>query len=349
VWAQGVRQQFPSQIIQENPYVGAPATSPSLPPSVAPGSFWDPYATPPGAVTPGPPPISSPSPAFPAEGMIQPQPGGSFSTTPPGEWYRLFKDRTIRYTWLYDKDSDANQLQISDVELHATAQWPLIYDQPPLEITPGFAFHFWEGPQTEAPDFFELPGLVYDAYLATGWRPNVTERIKADVEVLVGVFSDFQYVDERSLRVRGHGLGIFSYSPTMDIVAGIEYVNRDRIKLLPAGGLICRPNPNWTIEAVFPHPKVSRRWTTIGTTEWGWYVAGEYGGGAWTIERDMIGHEGVDYSDIRVLGGLEWESVYHCRGYFEVGYVFNREVTYKITANSFDPEDTVMLRAGVVF
>jgi hypothetical protein len=158
-----------------------------------------------------------------------------------------------------------------------------------------------------------------------------------------------EFFSEESLRVRGTGVGIFGYSGNIQLVGGVYYIDRDQIKILPVLGVICTPNPDTICRIVFPDPKISRRWTTVGTTEWWWYVAGEYGGGAWSIDRPVVGEDTVDYSDLRLIGGLDWKSVYGCRGFLELGYVFYRQVRYRLTADGFDPEETVMIRAGVVY
>jgi hypothetical protein len=97
----------------------------------------------------------------------------------------------------------------------------------------------------------------------------------------------------------------------------------------------------------------------IGTTEWWCYIAGEYGGGSWTGAR--IGGDAsfltnpefedrFDYNDIRAFVGFEWTALSGVRGFFEGGYVFEREIVYQSGLPAvFDLEDTVMVRAGVVY
>ena len=102
----------------------------------------------------------------------------------------------------------------------------------------------------------------------------------------------------------GRGLGVITLTPTVQIAAGVVYIDRVQIKLLPAGGIIWTPNPDARYEILFPNPKLARRWTTIGNTDVWLYATGEYGGGSWTIQR--IGFtDQADYNDIRVGGGIE--------------------------------------------
>ena len=100
---------------------------------------------------------------------------------------------------------------------------------------------------------------------------------------------------------------------------------------------------------VFPNPKVRKFMTAIGNTKWWWYVAGEYGGGSWTVERETT-DDRIDINDIRAIGGVEWETQSHIRGHIEVGYVFDREVVFESgDPGTFKPDDTIMLRAGFSF
>jgi len=162
-----------------------------------------------------------------------------------------------------------------------------------------------------------------------------------------GAFTDFNTVSTNSFRFKGRGLGVFSYSPNLEILAGVEYLNRDDIKILPAGGVIWTPTPDVRYEILFPYPKLARRLKTIGTTDWWGYVAGEYGGGAWKVSRANGTGDSADYGDLRLIFGLEWQGLSEINGYFEVGYVFERELQYTSGTPSFRPNDAVMLRAGL--
>ncbi len=94
----------------------------------------------------------------------------------------------------------------------------------------------------------------------------------------------------------------------------------------------------------------------MGASQWWVYVAGEYGGGRWTIERDPAGAalgaaDDIDYNDLRVIFGFEWETQTQARGHVEVGYVFDREILYDTTMlpAKLKLDDSLMIRAGVNF
>jgi hypothetical protein len=324
----------PSAIPQNSPYVVTP------PPVMLGGDiqpvdpYWDPYADP-----------AQQAPALlPPEGAIYTQPDGNFGVR--GE--RLIQQIRVEYTHLLAEDPD--DVQIDDVEVSGTIGIPFYYGMSPVLFTPGFAVHFWDGPDSSAVPGADLPGQVYDAWLDIGWRPQLSSRFTADLGVRPGLYSDFEDSDDDAFRLKARALGILTASPQLQIVAGVLYLDRTDIRLLPAGGVIWTPNEIQRYEILFPRPKLAWRLTTVGNTEWWWYVAGEFGGDTWSITRaDGVTQDTVDYFDIRAIAGLEWNSFLGYRGNLEVGYVFNREFDYENTGPDFEPGDTFMVRGGITY
>jgi len=265
---------------------------------------------------------------------------------------RFLQEIRARETWLAgDSNTDPLELDVNDVEISGTFAFPFFYNQSPLLVTPGFAVHYWGGPNSVAETgFADLPPRTYDAYLDFAWHPQVTTWLGANLGVRTGVYSDFEQFNSRSLRIMGRALGILTFSPTVQIAAGVVYLDRNEIKLLPAGGVIYTPSEDRRFEILFPNPKVARRFTTVGTVDvWG-YVAGELGGGSWTVDRTAGFNDSVDYNDLRVILGIETLGLSGFKANFEVGYVFNREVVYRFGPPAqFDPDDTVMVRAGLAY
>jgi hypothetical protein len=142
---------------------------------------------------------------------------------------------------------------------------------------------------------------------------------------------------------------VISVSPQLDVLVGVVYLDRLRVQILPAGGFHYRPNDLWDMYIVFPNPKLRRRFRSLGNTDWWWYVAGEYGGGSWTVNRAGL-DDRIDYNDIRFVTGFEWELPNKLRGHVEVGYVFDREILFESgMPEEATPDDTYMVRAGIDF
>jgi hypothetical protein len=377
------RVQFPSVVPQSTPmnptFQPPPVTPPTASPLVAP--TFDPYANPSMVAPPANIPYAV-NPQFP-QGYAQPQtpqpilpqalppatpgiPQQGTSLFPNGlPWQgsnnavqyqnsdgtvaklqRFLQQISVEDTWLYS-DGTTDALGINRLELAATFGLPIFYNpDTPLLITPGFAFNWLDGPGATGAD---LPPRVYDAYIDAAWHPQLNQFLSADLGLRTGVWTDFEELTDDSIRILGRGLGVLSLSPQFDVVAGVWYLDRNDVKMLPAGGVHWRPDNLWDMYLVFPNPKIKRRSITVGASQWWVYFAGEYGGGRWTVERQLTGDD-IDINDIRAIFGIEWETQTQARGHFEVGYVFDREIIF---AGSGDPtlelDDTIMLRAGFDF
>jgi len=350
-----------STVSQPSPSAGGGSAPLYNPPPAAPNynapaaSGWR-SPTAPAYGAQAPPALPSGPPAvFPQGGYGQPygqtygQPGGWCGPTwtpPPFPYERFFQNTGLRYTWL--AGGSGRELDINDIEFFTTATFPnFVYSTAPLLVTPGFILHLWDGPQDMAPS--ELPANAYSAYLDFAWRPGIIDqRLSADLGIRFGVYSDFNSLNTSSIRIQGLGLGVIQLTPTLAVKLGVVYLDRVKVKLLPAGGLLWTPNPQTKFDIFFPQPKLSQYLTDLGNVEVWWYVGGEYGGGSWTVETISPG--GVDINDIRVFGGLEWSHPNKLTGFIEVGYVFDREVVYRdLGVANFKPTDTIMLRAGFNF
>ena len=122
-------------------------------------------------------------------------------------------------------------------------------------MTPGFAWHWWEGPN--GPDIPPGPaagssaaslrrlsrrGMEAADHAAGRRRPGVSRR---------RLFR-FRKGHEKALRYTGHGLLVLSLSPSFKIEAGIVYLDRIEIKMLPAGGIVWTPTARHRVLSRLP-------------------------------------------------------------------------------------------------
>ena len=283
-------------------------------------------------------------------------PGGTFTSMT-----KLIEGVQLDYLWM--PGDGVEEFGIHDAELNVTFAIPFFYNtETPLLVTPGFAMHYWNGPVTPDPPppgthGADLPAHVFDAYLDAAWNPQVSPWFGGELSFRVGVYSDFERVRHDSIRYTGKAVAVLSFSPSIKIKAGAWYLDRNRVKILPAGGLIWTPNTDIRFEILFPDPKFAKRRANYGNTEWWFTIRGEYGGGAWTVVRVNPGDlaidgllDSVDYNDLRCAVGLEWVNASGLSGLFEVGIAFEREIYYTSRLPEvFRPNTTVFLRGGLTY
>lgn len=312
---------------------------PSFPPSLFPNR-WFPNGL--GGLFRG-------QPAAPASGVEGPAAGA--------RPLRLIYGPRFRYTFLPDGDRPRD-LDIQDFDFSIVAAWPnFLFSTQPLFIVPSFSLHLWDGPQFGPAD---LPSKAYSAFLDFGWDSDPSRQFGAELGVRVGVFSDFETYTENSIRILGKALGRVRFSPTLSAKAGVFYIDRNELKLIPAGGLFWEPNPQTRLELFFPYPKFTRYLTSVGNQEVWWHVGAEYGGGSWTVKRiarppaiPAAYSDQVDLNDIRLFTGVEfgpesWMRSGRRLGFIEVGWVLERRIRYRIRPeDNLRLNDTVMLRLGV--
>lgn len=332
-----------------------------------PGPFGQPAAgsgpgaisPPPLGITPSPVLTGPPSTATNAPPALFPNGLGSPSwITPEGQIVgtplRFIQGPRGRHGWL--AGDEGRELDVNETDVSAVLTIPeFLYSTQPLFIAPSFALTLWDNP--EGPDFppaADLPAQTYAAYLDNYWRSDPSRLLGAEVGVRVGIWTDFDTLTTDSFRIQGLGLFRLRLTPTMTMKLGAAYLDRNKIKLVPAGGIQWDVTPQMRIDAIIPQPKFARYITTLGNQDIWWYVTGEYGGNAWTIERSFDGgSDRFDYNDIRLITGLEWGSGELIRdrrrfGFIEVGWVTEREVIYvRRPEDSFTVRDTVLLRAGI--
>ena len=310
---------------------------------------WDPYAT----------PGNTPSALMQQDPCFQSSPAISMAAM-----QRFVQQINLNYDWFAGNPTATDrELGINDVDLNVTFAFPLFNIQTPILVSPGFAVHYWSGPVSvhptpAAPFPVDLPPQTYDAYLDFGWNPQISDVFGAELNFRTGVYSDFSRVTSDSIRVMGKGMAVLKLSPRMTLKAGVWYLDRVQVKILPAGGLVWTPNADVDFDILFPNPKVAKRLTTWGCTEWWLYAAGDYGGGTWTsnattdfYRRCPHGtYTRFDYNDIRIAVGLEFKTPRQLAGHFEVGLSCDRELVYADDMpRYYYPNNTVYIGAGLAY
>ncbi len=266
------------------------------------------------------------------------------------DWIPRVAERPrMRYTYITG-DGSGDALAINDAEVATTLTIAnFAGGTQPIRISPGFIWSFWDGPDTLVTGA-ELPARAYSAYIATDYITDPTRQAGMEANVAIGMYSDFNNVSSDSWRITGTLVGWKQVNPYSTAKIGIEYYDRVDIKLLPAIGVFMAPNPDLKFDFYFPRPKLAQRIQYFDKYS-GWaYIGAEYGGGSWTVQLTGPVDTQVDINDVRAFFGAEWVGPRGVTGFFEFGYVFNRNLVYR-----FDPSDEIkladayMIRTGIAF
>ncbi len=281
-------------------------------------------------------------PQWPADEALLPQP----SPTPPGVREGVFQKLIFDGGWGPRLGRDG--LGMSELQLKAVLALPFPTRESPLLITPGFRVHYLDGPAH--PD---MPPRLYDAYCQFRWLVPVTDRLGFDLAFRPGYFSDFEKSSSEAVRYGGHLVAAWDWTPHTKLIMGAAYVDRRDVNILPAVGLIWKPYDEAVVELMFPRPRFAHQidvpWGAREGVEHWIYLAGEFGGGTWAIQRADRTDDVVTYRDFRVILGTERKVLGGLDTWLEAAYLFGRRLEYRDASSNFAPLDSFLVRGGVAY
>jgi Domain of unknown function (DUF6268) len=284
---------------------------------------------------------------LPLELSDQPPPVVIAPATPRGQKDGVLQRVSFLTTYLPKFDDDG--LGMVDFENSVMLGFPFPTRDMPLVLTPGFDFHLVDGPDS-AVSGADLPPRLYDIYLQIRWMTKLSERWSLTLAATPGYYTDFEGDTSDAFRTSAQALAIWEWQPQSQLIFGVVFLDREDIDFLPAGGLIWTPNEANRLELIFPRPRFLHRFHQTSIFEDWWSIGAEFGGGEWAIERASGANDVVDITDYRITAGVERKSIDYLVGMrAEVGYVFGRKIEYSSGTPSFDPSDTVMVRAGFFY
>ncbi|MDR3110779.1 MAG: hypothetical protein LBU65_14010 [Planctomycetaceae bacterium] len=211
-----------------------------------------------------------------------------------------------------------------------------------FHLAPGAQFSFWNSLEN---DYMKSPNL-FGAFVDFGVEPHLNKNFSFEASLRLGLYSDYKKITSESWRIQGRVIATFEVAERWQGTVGFLYLDRNRIKLLPSGGLIYRPHEDVICRLTFPDPKISMRLTRNGTTDWWGYIFANYGGDTWTISDDGGNSARTDYNDIRVAAGVEFDNASSFKGFAEVGGAFGRELV-RPGWETYNPSNALYFRIGL--
>ncbi len=185
-------------------------------------------------------------------------------------------------------------------------------------------------------DFERSPTLgdsldLYRLQLPIDFWHSFNDRWKAWGRVEPGLFTDFEHVDGDAFAVTVLALGSYQFTPQFSTAFGVYY-SRDlgEDQLLPALGVIWKPDPHWNVGLTFPRATVSY----APTPTWLFSAFAGPGGAGWSVADPATGdNRRLNYKSWR--GGLGAEYQFAKVGpaglwvFLAGGYLFRQELEIK--------------------
>jgi hypothetical protein len=265
---------------------------------------------------------------------------------PPGAKPGILQQALYQVTELPKLDSSG--LGLTTLEKTVTLGMPFPTIESPLLVTPGFV-----GTLTDIPLGANIPGELFEGYIQARWLKKVGDRFGVDLAVSPGWYSDFKNDSSQALRVTGHGFGAWEANEDLRVVAGVIYLDRYDVNLLPAGGLLWTPADDKRFELIFPRPRMAWRIAERPRASHWIYIAAEFGGNQWATQSVTGPTKGQDQimviRDYRLLAGWERKPAKLGLSWrLEGGWVTGRSVQYYLTDQPWlHPSDTFLVRAGI--
>ena len=290
-------------------------------------------------------PYNSPNSGYPAQSSNDP----NFRSALSERYDRMmsFNERLMFHAlWM----SDSGSKPLGTTELRGQSRFAVpcqMLGGDMFYIAPAFQINFWNNVPTTPEYAYTMRDTTFGGWLEACIEPRLGNEFRFDLGASVGVYSDFNKITSDCIYVRGIARGYYQFSKSLELMAGVNFLNRERIKLMPTFGVIWAPSDYFECFLIFPDPKIRRRIYIVNDTQWWAFVRADYGGGSWAVNTDH-GVFRTDYNDIRVALGLEFiNKPKQClSGYFEVGGAFNREL-YSNGHTWYKPSSCVFLAGGV--
>ncbi len=202
-------------------------------------------------------------------------------------------------------------------------------------VTFGLGIGFLAGPERT-----DMPPRVFDISIGYQHRERMGD-FAYDVAAAVLASSDFEGSARDGIRFPAHAVGYWTLDRDVDLVFGVDFLDRDDLRLLPVAGVSLRPHPAVRIDLVFPRPRVELQVTPHDRI----YMFGGLGGGSWAIERVTGLDEMASLYELELGIGLIPDG--HEKGIWvpcELVYLFDRKLEYASGRGDYDIGPTVMLR-----
>jgi hypothetical protein len=190
----------------------------------------------------------------------------------------------------------------------------------------------WRRIQSGVPRDAPLPDTLQSAALVLGGNWRVNDRWHARLEVLPGVYSDFEDISGRDFNAPFSAE--VSYKFSENVTAGVQ-VSLDARREFPVvafPGVRWRINERWTLNARIPRPQLEYRAADFATL----FAGAQLGGGTYVV-ADGFGRqrgvrrldgEALDFTEVRAGGGVRFSLARKLTAEISGGWTFDRRYNF---------------------
>lgn len=284
-----------------------------LPPPPPPVQVLPPIAVPSPAPFAAPTPIRStlePAPSSnPFSPVLPPPAGAALADTPP----LLFDFWAIGQHHL--SGSPAN-ITMSRMSIGYDFRYPV--GPVTLGARPQFEVMFLSGPTPPGPN---LPPQTYGLSVALEAEYRFSPQFSVRAMLTPGLYTDFNNVTGHAFRFPAQVVGAYALDPRLVLVGGVMYTAQPSWSVLPVVGVVWTPFDEWRLELTFPRLRAVRRFDD-GLNVYGVL---ELQGETYAV-RQLARNDLMQYRDVRLGLGAEWNTPIRLHLFFEAGLAFSRRL-----------------------
>jgi hypothetical protein len=168
----------------------------------------------------------------------------------------------------------------------------------------------WRRFQFSVPAGAPIPTTLQSTALVIGGEWRVTDRWRARLEVLPGVYSDFEDITGEDLNAPFTIEVSYAISDTLTVGGQLLFDARRDSPLVGSAGVTWKFADRWQLSLWLPRPQIEFRATDQVTLFAGASVAG----GTYRVAQDFgskrgrpaLDDQAVDYQEVRVGAGFRW-------------------------------------------
>jgi len=206
-----------------------------------------------------------------------------------------------------------------------------------LGARPQFEVMFLSGPTPPGPN---LPPQTYGLSVALEAEYRFNPQFSVRAMLTPGLYTDFNNVSGHAFRLPAQLVGAYALDPRLVLVGGVMYTAQPSWSVLPVVGVVWTPSDEWRLELTFPRLRAIRRFDD------GLNVYGVFGlqGETYAV-RQRGQNDLMQYRDVRLGIGAEWNTPIHLHLFFEAGVALWRRLELENQPSS-NIDSGLYLRVG---